>query len=308
MNYEFKHLNAWATLQYKKHVLLKKIEPHILKYPTMKNLSVEIKRLVAAGETEKAIQILLREEGGLSSDWHSQAVLLSGRYEQYRKDERMGVSDEKELNKINLSLVDLANAMIQAPEVQHGRPRPMNIKGVVIGAVVLLSAMIIGFVLKNKMTQNNTAAKTTEKPSVERPGIKLVKDRLAQGDKVFNLDAVLKNWSIDMPPYGTQTDMKVVSVRRDNKDADNSYIIINLLVKNAGTGWHPVQLTPQNFVLELDETSSMTKMERSPLSIEPGERKAVELKFEAPNNTKTFKLMVRGHDGTSTSVQLRVLR
>jgi len=133
------------------------------------NIRKEVRRLVAADELEQAIRQLLDfTETAKADELHKEAVLQSGRHEQYRKDLRTGGTDYKDLarTKVNISqaILEITDKL---PEVREDGTvvavKPKGIREKVLRTHILwlmfgIKFLIVLFVLTLWQSGGFTAA------------------------------------------------------------------------------------------------------------------------------------------------------
>lgn len=81
------------------------------------DLTRKVKELISANQTARALELLAKEQ---LSDIDRQVIMLNNRYNKVIDDQRLGIIDDHsarlELNKINLSLLDLAESIDKKPK------------------------------------------------------------------------------------------------------------------------------------------------------------------------------------------------
>ena len=88
-------------------------------------ITISIKKLIASGKTEKALQLIEVYLDKINAhELHSEVILLSGRFQTFKKKERLGLKPTKdELNSISFALIEIANqiktTIEDSPELEN---------------------------------------------------------------------------------------------------------------------------------------------------------------------------------------------
>lgn len=127
-------------------------------------MKVYIKRLIANGRTEKAIQELLQITSNLDDqEFHREIVVQSGRFKDYQKRHREGKSNPEQLNQINFALLQILDELPQDIYPKSGK------RAWIIGALVVLG--ILGAItIFNQYTREIPTASNSVTVLVHGPG------------------------------------------------------------------------------------------------------------------------------------------
>ena len=126
-------------------------------------MKVYIKRLIANGRAEKAIQELLRITSNLDDqEFHREIVVQSGRFKDYQKRHREGKSSPEQLNQINFALLQILDELPQDINPKSGK------RTWIIGAVVVLG--IFGVIAIIHYTRKISTASNSITILVHGPG------------------------------------------------------------------------------------------------------------------------------------------
>lgn len=261
----------------------------------------EIRRLIAEAETEAAIELLLQATRAYSKKLQDEAILLSARFEEWRKDERMGmVENESELNKINAAVLELAHSIAEpVPETPKPRVEPTPKKARTrIGLLVIsllglaLLAIVIakwgsGILSKGSMVKNSTTENEEKRA-------------------IFNVESSMDNWFCNIQPFGAKCQMTIREITTEAKNPTTAYLKIKLAAKNVHEGWYPVQLTSSLFLLETDGDAIQTESDLLVTSVDPGETKVIELIFPFLTTAKNMQLIIKESEGKQTAIPLHI--
>ena len=259
----------------------------------------EIVQLIAQGDTARALDILLRETKSRSSGLHAQAVLISARWEQLRKDERTGVANsETERNQINAAILEMAGLL---RETSFRKPA-FSLKKIAVYAFVLVVLVGAGVVLLPYLSGN--------KPPISQPGTlpatQSPEARHSSSTQARTLQAETTSWHARVQPLGADCLMEIRSLSLEPKDPSHNFLKITLAVKNLTESWHPAQLTSELFLLETRGDASKTEKDLLVIEISPGETKTAELVFTVPGDTEEWALVVREDGGGEVRVRVWV--
>ncbi|MCB9282920.1 MAG: hypothetical protein H6563_02515 [Lewinellaceae bacterium] len=258
----------------------------------------DIVQLITQGDTARALELLLRETQSRSSDLHAQAVLISARWEQWRKAGRTGLANgEAEHNQINAAILKLAGLL---PGIPSRKPA-FSLKKIAIyafGVVILLGA---GLWFRQYMSGSNTAHPATESlPAAQSPETK-PSSSLASSR---TLQAETTTWHASVQPFGVDCLMEIRSLTLEPKDPSHNFVKITIAVKNLHEGWSPAQLTSDLFLLETRGDASKTEKDLLVIEISPGETKTADLVFTVPGDSKEWVLVVRESGGEEVRVRV----
>ncbi|MEZ4984314.1 MAG: FISUMP domain-containing protein [Saprospiraceae bacterium] len=139
----------------------------------------EIKALLAKGETEKALDLLVEKAHELSPEVEQQALLLSGQYKQWKRERTLGIEQSSgELRRIELGIIQLLDykrTPAQRMPLLENKTATIGggvMKYMAIGVLLLAGVGLwLYFPQKNTPTPSTTGeqASTTLKPFAAQP-------------------------------------------------------------------------------------------------------------------------------------------
>ncbi len=139
-------------------------------------LANEVKQLIASNKTEKAFELLNKEQ---LSSLDKELILLRSRYAKIKEDQMLGVMNEQEarqeINKINLALLGLSEKIGQQPPMAFGtgaaptvRKETFNKWWIIIPVVVIVAA-IAGVMLMNSGADKDSTGSTSLNDNTTAP-------------------------------------------------------------------------------------------------------------------------------------------
>lgn len=267
----------------------------------------EIKQLIAEGKTEEVIRRMLQDTTPLPEEIHEQVVLLSARFEQWRKAERLGMTENNaELNRINAALIDLANTIDEAKAgnevftaaAKGGRAsKKWSILGIGVVGMILLVFLLLNWPGKDPVENNEL--KESQQTTTQTHG---------SSPAISRVESSMERWYSNIQPFGVKCRMTIKSIGLEAKNPETTYVKIQLSVKNEHEGSHEAQLTSNLFLLEADEVGSVTESDLSVIRVLPGETKMAELLFSLPNTAQMVKLIVLEDSNARTVIPLQLFR
>ncbi|HMQ49970.1 MAG TPA: hypothetical protein PKA00_21115 [Saprospiraceae bacterium] len=257
-----------------------------------------IKQSIATGETSRAIELLLEAIKQFPAGTQKEIVLLAARYEQWRKEERLGIANPQALTEINAALLDFIHDETEDDmDVQvvffskslKKRQRNRRVLGILI---VCLLGISLGAIYFNK--------KETPSASVEEGASTAAQSK----EKAADWKPTMSSWYMQIPPFGVRCQLTIRGITAEAKDPTHQYLTIRLAVKNVHEGWHEAQLFSDLFLMREGEDATRTESDLSVISVQPGETKEVELLFSISNAAKDVHFLVRGSESKITEIPL----
>ena len=272
----------------------------------MTQMTNDIKQLLSEGQTDTAIETLLTATQSARVH-HDQAVLISARYEEFRKAERLGMSDsETERNKINAAILDLAND-ITYPVTTTSTSSfgnlvlPLSLAGLfLLGLIFYLtigrtkpntdSPLKSGGVSSMPPPQQNTNSTVSTPPTPTTTHMPSVNSTSA----FKNVDMAQKEWYSP----GQKLKISVRELTAEVKDPSNTLLKIKLAIR---CDTYAAGIGNSEFLIEIDGDASISEANFSAM-IDRGETKKFDLVFTIPNTAKTVKFIHQFGDNEKSVV------
>ena len=260
----------------------------------MTQMSRDIEQFLAQGQTKTAIDQLLVATKSAKVQ-HDQAVLISARYEEFCKSERLGMVDSSiERNKINAAILDLANN-ISYPVSTNSTSSlgnmilPLSLAG--LFSMGLIIYFLIGKTKSNTDSQIKSGSLSTQqaqqntnnKPVSITTSPATISLPATTGSPFKNVDMAQKEWYSP----GRRFKMTVRELVAEVKDPSNTLLKIKLAIKCEGTG---VRVYRSNFLIEIDGDASTAENSLGG-DVDRGETQKFDVFFTVPNTAKTLKFI-----------------
>ena len=133
----------------------------------MTQMTRDIEQFLAQGQTKTAIEQLLAATKSAKVQY-DQAVLISARYEEFRKAERLGMTDSYECNKINAAILDLANDIPYPVSAMPTSSLGNMILPLSIAGLFLIGLIIYFLIIKPGLDRNSQAESDGVPPQQEQ--------------------------------------------------------------------------------------------------------------------------------------------
>lgn len=257
-----------------------------------------IKQSIANGETSRAIELLLEAPQQFPAGTQNEIVLLAARYEQWRKEDRLGIANPQALTEINAALLDFIHDETEDDmDVQvvffskslKKRQRNRLILAISIACLLGISLAAIYFFGKD-----DPSSSVLE----EIPGHAQIDQTQA------DWKPAMSTWYIQLPPFGARCQMSIRGIKSEDQNPTHQYLTVRLAVKNVYEGWYEAQLISDLFLMREGEDARRTESDLSLVSVKPAETKEVELLFSVSKTAETLYFLIRDSEGKLTEIPL----
>jgi len=127
-------------------------------------ISSQVQKLIAAGNVEPAVKLLLTEFEATNPKLYQQTLLLSNKYANLQQEKRLGLSPSHNENEIVLALIELAtqkSTILREDKSFKNTPTTLKAnRSLLIGGIALLIIVVVLLFLFNpfKVAKNDTPA------------------------------------------------------------------------------------------------------------------------------------------------------